>query len=78
MTEIENKIIKALDEIRHFLQEDGGDIEFVRYEEETKVCELRFLGECVTCPVSVMTLRAGIERHLIDSIPEIKRVESVK
>ena len=78
MTEIDNRIIKAIEEIRHFLQEDGGDVEFVRFEENTRVCEVRLLGECKCCPISVMTLRAGIERHLIDSVPEIKRVESVK
>lgn len=64
--------------MRPYLQEDEGDIEFVRFENETSVLEVRFLGNCKTCPLSVMTLRAGIERYLLARIPEIRRVESVQ
>lgn len=78
MHEIQAQIQIALDSIRPYLQEDGGDIEFVAFEEESGVVELRFLGACRTCPLSVMTLRGGIERVLLTSVKQIKRIESVK
>ena len=74
LVEIVEEHLKTL---RPYLKEDEGDIEFVRFENETSVLELRFLGNCKTCPLSVMTLRAGIERYLLARIPEIRRVESV-
>lgn len=78
MQEIQAQIQIALDSIRPYLQEDGGDIEFVAFEEDSGVVELRFLGACRTCPLSVMTLRGGIERVLLTSVKQIKRIESVK
>lgn len=75
--EICRDINEILKKIRPYLQEDGGDVEFVRFEKETSVVELRLLGTCRICPLSIMTLRAGIERFLLNSIPEIKRVEKV-
>jgi len=78
MEEIQAQIQIALDNIRPYLQEDGGDIEFVAFEEASGVVELRFLGACRTCPLSVMTLRGGIERVLLTSVKQIKRIESVK
>jgi Fe-S cluster biogenesis protein NfuA len=78
MQPIEFQIQTALDTIRPYLQEDGGDIEFVAFEEHSGVVELRFLGACKTCPLSVMTLRGGIERVLLTSVKQIKRIESVK
>ncbi|MBL8004411.1 MAG: NifU family protein [Candidatus Kapabacteria bacterium] len=78
MEEIQAQIQIALDSIRPYLQEDGGDIEFVAFEEDSGVVELRFLGACRTCPLSVMTLRGGIERVLLTSVKQIKRIESVK
>ena len=75
--EIIGNIQLILDQVRPFLQEDGGDVEFVNYEEETNVVEIRLLGACKTCPMQLMTLRAGIERYIIAGIPSIKRIESV-
>jgi len=75
---IEERILLALDEVRPFLRIDSGDVEFVRFEEELGVVELRFTGACRTCSMLPMTLRAGIERSLRASVPEIRRVESVK
>ena len=74
---IEERIKSALEEIRPFLQEDKGDVEFVRFEDNTSVAEIRMTGNCKNCPMAIMTLRAGIERYLIKSVPEIKRVEAV-
>jgi|JI91814BRNA_FD_contig_21_8067221_length_621_multi_2_in_0_out_0_2 Fe-S cluster biogenesis protein NfuA len=74
---IEERIVGALQEMRPYLQEDGGDVEFVRYEVETRVAEIRMLGACKTCPMYMMTLRGGIERFLIAAVKEIRRVEPV-
>ena len=67
----------VLVKLRPFLEVDAGGIEFVRFEEETNVAEVRFTGNCKNCPMMLMTLRAGIERFLIKEIPEIRRVEAV-
>ena len=74
--EIESKIIAVLSELDTFLAADAGGVEFVRFETETNVAVLRFLGKCRECPLQLMTLRGGIERYLLKRIPEIRRVES--
>ena len=80
MTEAENialRVIDCLVEINPYLQEDGGAVEFARYEEETQVVEVRMTGTCEKCPLALMTLRAGIEHHIIKCVPEVRRVERV-
>lgn len=73
---MEEKIKKALDSIRPFLQADNGDVELVEVTEEG-IVKVRLTGACEVCPMSVMTLRAGIERSLMREVPGIRRVESV-
>lgn len=75
LEQIEDRIIRELNSIRHYLQEDGGDIEFVRFDEYSQIAFVRFTGNCATCPLRIMTLRGGIQRFLIQRIPEIWRVE---
>lgn len=75
--DLENKVKMALDSIRPFLQEDGGDVELVSVN-DNGIVEVRFLGFCKNCPMSLMTLRAGIERTLLREVPGIRRVEAVK
>lgn len=70
-------IESILFQIRPTLLKDGGDIEFVRYEEDIGVVEVRFLGQCAQCPMQMMTLRAGVERWLLSGIPSLKRIELV-
>lgn len=72
------KIYRVLESMRGHLLKDGGDIEFVRLEESTNVLEIRFLGNCKGCPLSIMTLRAGIERVILKELPFVKRVEEVQ
>ena len=67
----------SLTRIRPFLKMDGGDVEFVRMTDEG-IVEVRLVGACQTCPMSMMTLRAGIERALMLDHREIKRVEQVR
>lgn len=68
---------ESLDRIRHFLQEDGGDVELVRVTDDN-IVEVRLVGSCRECPLSIMTLRAGIERALMLEFEELRRVEQVK
>ena len=75
---IENDIIVALSEARPFLQEDGGDVEFLRFDDKTGVAEVNMTGACSTCPMAIMTLRAGIERLVLNKVPEVRRIENVK
>lgn len=75
---IEERILAALAFIRPYLARDGGDIEFVRYEESTRTCEVRLVGSCEHCALALLTLRAGVEQALIWKVPEIRRVERVK
>ncbi len=78
LKEIEQSIKEALSEARPILQKDGGDLEFIRFEEETGVAEISLLGACKTCPLAIMTLRAGIERLVLEKVPEVRRIENVK
>ena len=74
---VEERILEALAACRPFLQADGGDVEFVGISGDG-IVELRYQGTCVICPLSRMTLRAGLERAILHAAPEVKRVESVK
>ncbi|HVK38105.1 MAG TPA: NifU family protein [Candidatus Kapabacteria bacterium] len=78
LADIEARIRAAIVEIRHYLQQDGGDLEFVRFELETRTCEVRMIGSCEHCALAPLTLRAGVEKALIYRVPEIRRVERVK
>ena len=70
-------IESSLSRLRIFLAIDGGDVQFVQVK-DNGVVEVRLLGSCVGCPMSLMTLRAGVERALMIEHPEVKRVEQVK
>lgn len=76
--EIIEQIKSILEQVRPYLLADGGDIEFVRYEDDIGVVEVRFLGQCAQCPMQMMTLRAGVERWLLAGIPSLKRIEAVR
>ena len=67
----------SLSRLRIFLAIDGGDVQLVQIK-DNGIVEVRLLGSCVGCPMSLMTLRAGIERALMIEHPEVKRVEQVK
>ncbi len=67
----------ALEIVRPFLLADGGDVEFLRFRREEGVLEVKWLGTCRICPMSTLTLRAGVERVLLNELPEVKRVEAV-
>lgn len=70
------KVEIALQTIRPYLKADGGDVELVRVTPEG-IVEVKLTGACSDCPMSQMTLRAGVERALIKEVPGIRRVEAV-
>jgi len=73
---LEEAVNKALDQLRPFLEQDGGDMELVEITED-KVVRLRLLGACRDCSMSAMTMKAGIEEAVKKAAPEILRIESV-
>jgi Fe-S cluster biogenesis protein NfuA len=74
---LRERVERALQECRRYLHADGGDIELVEIRDDGIVV-LRFRGTCTICPMSPMTLRAGLERAVLSAAPEIKRVEAVQ
>ena len=76
VSETEEKVQKALAEIRPQIQADGGDIELVAVEGDTVKVRLR--GACVGCPMSALTLKQGVERLIKAKVPEIQSVEAVQ
>lgn len=72
-----DKIEAVLDSIRPALRSDGGDVEFIDYDEEDGIVQLRLMGACGTCPVSMMTLKQGIERRIILAVPEVKGIHAL-
>lgn len=75
--DIQERIERALDQIRPALRMDGGNVELVDYDSEQKVVRLRMLGACGGCPMSTMTLKMGIERAIRQSVPEVRSVEAI-
>ncbi len=69
-------IEKALDEIRPFLNSDGGDISLVSVEDQKHV-KVRLQGACTSCSLSVSTMKAGVETTIKKYAPQIETVESV-
>ena len=74
--EIEGKILSALDEIRPYLQSDGGDISLVDISEDLEV-RVKMMGACGTCPMSIQTLQLGVERVIQKAVPQVKKVIAV-
>ncbi len=70
------KVEAALDAVRPYLEADGGNVRVVEVTEEG-IAKLELLGACGTCPMSVMTMKAGIEETIKKSVAEIKGVEAI-
>jgi Fe-S cluster biogenesis protein NfuA len=70
-----DEVIDVLDKLRPFLQRDGGDVELVDIEDG--VVKLRLMGACGSCPSSTITLKAGIERALLEEVEGIQEVMQV-
>jgi len=70
------RVDQALDSIRPYLQEDGGDVHVLEITEDG-VARLQLDGACGTCPMNMMTLRTGVEDTILRAVPEITRVEAL-
>lgn len=69
-------IISIIEELRPAIMNDGGDIHFVRFE--SGVVFVQFHGACVSCPISFVTLKMGLEAQIKQRIPEVVSVESIE
>lgn len=70
------QILEVLETIRPALHSDGGDVEFIDFDDSAGVLQLRFLGACGDCPISDVTLRQGIERRILSAVPAVREVRA--
>lgn len=77
MSDVKERVDQALEMIRPALQADGGDIEVLEISEDG-VVTVRLMGACGGCPMSQMTLQQGVERLLVEQVPEVTRVEAAE
>ncbi|GAB4311976.1 MAG: NifU family protein [Bacteroidales bacterium] len=75
-TELAGKVQNVIQQIRPYLQQDGGDIEFVELTDDLTV-NVELKGACGACPYSLMTLKNGVESAVKKAIPEIQAVNSI-
>ena len=73
----EAQIQEVLDQIRPALHADGGDVEFLGFDEAEGVVHLRLMGACESCPISMLTLKEGMERRIGCTVPELMEVTAV-
>lgn len=76
MKETEKEILRVIDSLRPFLISDGGNIEYIKYEDN--IVYIRMMGACIDCNMLDFTLKDGIEAMLKEEIPEIKAVINVE
>lgn len=76
MKDIEARVNSAIDNIRPYLETDGGDVRVIEITEDLTV-KLEMLGACGSCSMSSMTLKAGIEEAIRKEVPEIKEVLAI-
>lgn len=74
---IEQQIEKVLEQVRPALRMDGGGIDFISFNPDTGVVQVRMQGACVGCPMSEITLKMGVEAALCDALPEVKEVVTI-
>ena len=70
--EVVTKVKEVIDKLRPYLQNDGGDVQFKRFE--NGVVYVKLIGACSNCPMATMTLQDGIETALINEVPEVIKV----
>lgn len=77
MPTVRERVERALEKIRPYIQSDGGDISLVEVHEDTGVVEVSLHGACGSCPSAMATLKGGVERMVRQEVPEIKEVVTV-
>ena len=75
MSEIEKKITTLLDKIRPYLNSDGGDVEFVKFEDG--ICYVKLKGACAGCAFADVTISESVEEMIISEIPEVIKVQNI-
>jgi Fe-S cluster biogenesis protein NfuA len=72
-----DQIEQVLESLRPALHADGGDVEFIDFDEETGKVLLRWMGVCGSCPISTVTLKQGIEKRLVSAVPGVREVAAI-
>ena len=73
----EENVVRVLEELIPYIEADGGFVEFVEIEEDTKFVKVRLGGACTSCAMSAMTLKQGIENKILQDIPDCNGVIQV-
>ena len=76
MNDVKQIVLKAIEELRPYLHNDGGDMELVEITKDNRVI-VKLLGACKSCSVSTVTIKAGLEENLKILAPQIKGVEAL-
>jgi len=76
--ELKENVEKALEEIRPFLKNDGGDITLIEIDDKENVVRVRLEGACVGCSVNQMTLKSGVEMTIKKYAPQIQKVVNIE
>ncbi|AVR45246.1 hypothetical protein C7S20_08170 [Christiangramia fulva] len=76
--EVKLNVEKALDEIRPFLKNDGGNISLVSIEDNDRLVKVQLEGACVGCTVNQMTLKSGVEMTIKKYVPQIEKVVNIE
>ncbi len=71
----EEKIIEIIDQLKPFLMADGGDVSYVKYEDN--IVYIKLLGACQECNIMDYTLKDVIEANIIDEVPSVKEVKVI-
>lgn len=71
------RIEEVLDSIRPAIRADGGDVELLEFDESSGLVEVRLIGACESCPISMMTLKEGIEKRLRSNVPGVVEVVAI-
>lgn len=74
--DLKERVDNALDTIRPYLKTDGGDVKILDVTDQG-VVTLELMGSCGSCPMSAMTLKAGIEESIRKAVPEITKVQAI-
>jgi len=74
---MKEKVEKVIQELKPYLQNDGGDIELVDVDEKTGEVKVKLKGACHGCPMAVITLTQGVEARLKERVPEVTKVTAV-
>ena len=75
-TDLRSKIEASLDNIRPYLEADGGNVKILEVTSEN-ILRLEFVGNCGNCPMSTMTFKAGVEEAILRAVPEVQKIEVV-